>query len=135
MNRQLTFLMINDELAKTILQRGTIVDSTLIAAPSSTKNKDKMRDKDAHSVKKGNQWHFGYKAHIGVDKDSGLVHHLKVTGANEHDVTATPDLMHGEEKELYGDSGYIGAEKRENAVVKNKNGQKITSGREKIPCY
>ena len=96
-----------------------------IAAPSSTKNKDKKRDKDAHSVKKGNQWHFGYKAHIGVDKDSGLVHHLKVTGANEHDVIATPDLMHGEEKELYGDSGYIGAEKRENAVVKNKSGQKI----------
>ena len=60
-----------------------------------------------------------------MDKDSGLVHHLKVTGANEHDVTATPDLMHGEEKELYGDSGYIGAEKRENAVVKNKNGRKI----------
>ncbi|SCJ23786.1 Transposase DDE domain [uncultured Ruminococcus sp.] len=108
-----------------ILKRGTIVDSTLIAAPSSTKNKDKKRDKDAHSVKKGNQWHFGYKAHIGVDKDSGLVHHLKVTGANEHDVTATPDLMHGEEEELYGDSGYIGAEKRENAVVKNKNGRKI----------
>ena len=96
-----------------------------IAAPSSTKNKDKKRDKDAHSVKKGNQWHFGYKAHIGVDKDSGLVHHLKVTGANEHDVTATPDLMHGEEEELYGDSGYIGAEKRENAVVKNINGRKI----------
>ena len=96
-----------------------------IAAPSSTKNKDKKRDKDAHSVKKGNQWHLGYKAHIGVDKDSGLVHHLKVTGANEHDVTATPDLMHGEEEELYGDSGYIGAEKRENAVVKNKNGRKI----------
>ena len=108
-----------------ILKRGTIVDSTLIAAPSSTKNKDKKRDKDAHSVKKGNQWHFGYKAHIGVDKDSGLVHHLKVTGANEHDVTAAPDLMHGEEEELYGDSGYIGAEKRENAVVKNKNGRKI----------
>ena len=62
-----------------ILKRGTIVDSTLIDAPSSTKNKDKKRDKDAHSVKKGNQWHFGYKAHIGVDKDSGLVHHLKVT--------------------------------------------------------
>lgn len=61
----------------------------------------------------------------GVDKDSGLVHHLKVTGANEHDVTATPDLMHGEEEELYGDSGYIGAEKRENAVVINKNGRKI----------
>ena len=57
-----------------ILKRGTIVDSTIIAAPSSTKNKDKKRDKDAHSVKKGNEWHFGYKAHIGVDKDTGLVH-------------------------------------------------------------
>ncbi len=56
-----------------------------------------------------------------MDKDSGLVHHLKVTGANEHDVTATPDLMHGEEEELYGDSGYIGAEKRENAVVNTNN--------------
>ena len=102
-----------------------------IAAPSSTKNMDKKRDKDAHSVKKGNQWHFGYKAHIGVDKDSGLVHHLKVTGANEHDVTATPDLMHGEEEELYGDSGYIGAEKRENAVVKNKNGRKMVKCKSK----
>ena len=56
-----------------------------------------------------------------MDKDSGLVHHLKVTGANEHDVTATPDLMHGEEKELYGDSGYIGAEKRENAAKKSEH--------------
>lgn len=69
-----------------ILKRGTIVDSTLISAPSSTKNKEKKRDPDAHSVKKGNQWHFDYKAHIGVDKDNGLVHHLEVTSANEHDV-------------------------------------------------
>ena len=108
-----------------ILKRGTIVDSTLIAAPSSTKNKDKKRDPDAHSVKKGNQWYFGYKSHIGVDKDSGLVHHLEVTSANEHDVTITSKLMHGEEKELYGDSGYIGADKREDAIVKNKQGKKI----------
>ncbi len=108
-----------------ILKRGTIVDSTLIAAPSSTKNKEKKRDKDAHSVKKGNQWHFGYKAHIGVDKDSGLVHHLEVTGANEHDVTVTSKLMHGEEEEIYGDSGYVGAQKREDAVIRNNNGKKI----------
>ena len=79
-------------------------------------------------MKKGNQWYFGYKAHIGVDKDSGLVHHLKVTGANEHDITAVPYLMHGEEKELYVDSGYIGAEKRENAVVKNKTVRKSNTG-------
>ena len=107
-----------------ILKRGTIVDSTIIAAPSSTKNKEKKRDTDAHSVKKGNAWHFGYKAHIGVDKDSGIVHHLEVTSANEHDVTVTAKLLSGDEKEVYGDSGYIGADKREDAVVKNKTGKK-----------
>lgn len=102
-----------------------VVDSTLIAAPSSTKNKDKKRDPDAHSEKKGNQWYFGYKSHIGVDKDSGLVHHLEVTSANEHDVTVTSKLMHGEEKGLYGDSGYIGADKRDDAIVRNNQGKKI----------
>lgn len=108
-----------------ILKRGTIVDSTLIAAPSSTKNKDKKRDRDAHSVKKGNQWHFGYKAHIGVDKDSGLVHHVEVTSANVHDVTVVPKLLHGEENDVHGDSGYVGAEKREGAIIRNKKGKKI----------
>lgn len=108
-----------------ILKRGTIVDSTLIAAPSSTKNTEKKRDPDARSVKKGNQWHFGYKAHIGVDKDTGLVHTVKATSANEHDVTMTSQLLHGEEKEVYGDSGYIGAEKRKDAVIRNKSGKKI----------
>lgn len=110
---------------KLILKKGTIVDSTLIAAPSSTKNKEKKRDKDAHSVKKGNQWHFGYKAHIGADKDSGLVHHLEVTSANEHDVTVTSKLLHGEEETVNGDSAYISADKREDAVIRNKNGKKI----------
>lgn len=108
-----------------ILKRGTIVDSTLIAAPSSTKNAEKKRDPDAHSVKKGNQWHFGYKAHIGVDKDTGLVHTIKATSANEHDVTVTSQLLHGEEIEVYGDSGYIGAETREEAIIRNKSGKKI----------
>lgn len=108
-----------------ILKRGTIVDSTLIAAPSSTKNAEKKRDPDAHSVKKGNQWHFGYKAHIGVDKDTGLVHTIKTTSANEHDVTMTSQLLHGEEIEVYGDSGYIGAETREEAIIRNKSGKKI----------
>ena len=68
-----------------ILKKGTIVDSTIISAPSSTKNKEKKRDPDAHQVKKGNTWHFGYKAHIGVDKDSGLVHTVKATAVNVHD--------------------------------------------------
>ena len=70
-----------------ILKKGTIEDSTIISAPSSTKNKKKKRDPDAHQVKKGNTWHFGYKAHIGVDKDSGLVHTMKATPANVHDVS------------------------------------------------
>lgn len=108
-----------------ILKKGTIVDSTFIEAPSSTKNKEKKRDPEAHSAKKGNTWHFGYKMHIGVDRDSGLVHHVKTTSANEHDVTATSELMHGEEETLNGDSGYIGADKRPKAIRKNKQGKKI----------
>ena len=108
-----------------LLKKGTIVDSTIIAAPSSTKNQDKQRDPDAHQVKKGNEWHFGYKAHIGVDKDSGLVHTLKVTAANVHDVTMTSKLLTGEETAVYGDSGYLGAQKREDAIVRNKSGRKI----------
>ena len=85
-----------------LLKKGTIVDSTLIAAPSSTKNWEKKRDPEAHSVKKGNSWHFGYKAHIGVDKDSGLVHTVKVTSANIHDVTMVPELLTGDEDSVYG---------------------------------
>ena len=108
-----------------ILKKGTIVDSTFIEAPSSTKNQKKERDSDDHSAKKGNTWHFGYKAHIGVDRETGLVHHVKTTAANEHDVTAVSDLMHGEEDTLYGDSGYIGAQKRPKAITRNKNGKKI----------
>lgn len=108
-----------------LLKKGTIVDSTLISAPSSTKNKEKKRDKDAHCVKKGNTWYFGYKAHIGVDKDSGLVHTVKGTSANVHDVTMVPELLTGEETVVYGDSGYLGAEKREDAVLINTHGNRI----------
>ena len=71
------------------------------------------------------QWHFGYKAHIGVDKDSGLVHTVKATAANVHDVSETSKLLTGEEEAVYGDSGYLGAGKREDAVVRNKSGHKI----------
>lgn len=108
-----------------LLKKGTIVDSTLISAPSSTKNTKKERDPEAHSTKKGNNWYFGYKAHIGVDKDTGLVHTLRTTPANVHDVTIVPQLLNGEEKTVYGDSGYLGAEKREDAVLRNKEGKKI----------
>ena len=108
-----------------ILKKGTIVDSTIISAPSSTKNKKKKRDPDAHQVKKGNTWHFGYKAHIGVDRDSGLVHTVEATSANVHDVVETSKLLTGEEVVVYGDSGYLGADKREDAIIRNKSGQKI----------
>ena len=110
---------------KLILKRGTIVDSTLIAAPASTKNQKKERDPDAHSTKKGNLWYFGFKAHIGVDKEYGLVHTVKATSANAHDVTMTSELLHGEEDDMYGDNGYQGANKREDAIIYNKNGKKI----------
>ena len=108
-----------------ILKKGTIVDSTIISAPSSTKNKERKRDPDARQTRKGNTWHFGYKAHIGVDRDSGLVHTVKTTAANVHDVTMTSELLHGEEETVNGDSGYVGAEKREDAIVRNKAGKKI----------
>ena len=110
---------------KLILKKGTIVDSTFIESPSSTKNREKKRDPEAHSAKKGNTWHFGYKAHIGVDEESGLVHTVKATPANEHDVTVMSELLHGEEERAYGDSGYIGANKRPEAIKKNKIGKKI----------
>jgi len=108
-----------------LLKKGTIVDSTLISAPSSTKNTEKKRDPEAHSTKKGNTWHFGYIAHIGVDKDTGLVYTLKVTAANIHDVTMVAQLLSGKEETVYGDSGYLGAEKREEAVLRNNSGKKI----------
>lgn len=108
-----------------ILKKGTIVDSTIIAAPSSTKNRERQRDPDAHSVKKGNNWYFGYKAHIGADKDTGLVHSIEVTAANVHDITVVPKLLTTEETVVYGDSGYLGVEKREDAVLRNKNEEKI----------
>ena len=108
-----------------ILKKGTIVDSTIISAPSSTKNKEKKRDPDAHQVKKGNTWHFGYKAYIGVDKDSGLVHTVKATPANVHDVSEASKLLTGEEDVVYGDSGYLEAGKREDAIVMNTSGRKV----------
>ena len=108
-----------------ILKNGTIVDSTFIEAPSSTKNKDKKRDPEAHSAKKGNTWHFGYKVHVGVDHETGIVHALEVTSANKHDVCMTAKLLTGEEQVVYGDSGYLGAEKRPEAITTNKSGKRI----------
>ena len=95
-----------------MLQRGTIVDATIVAAPSSTKNADHARDPEMPQTRKGNQWHFGLKAHIGVDTDSGLVHTVVTTAANEADVTLVDELLHGKETEVHADAGYTGADKR-----------------------
>ncbi|MHA6897272.1 IS5 family transposase [Ralstonia pseudosolanacearum] len=96
-----------------LLKEGTAVDATLIAAPSSTKNQSGERDPEMHQTKKGNQWHFGMKAHIGVDADSGLVHTVVGTAANVNDVTQAHALVHGKEADVFGDAGYQGVDKRE----------------------
>jgi len=85
---------------------GTIVDATIINAPSSTKNRDKARDPEMHQTKKGNQWYFGMKAHIGVDSKTKLIHSIVATPANVHDKHAIPQLLHGNERRVYGDSAY-----------------------------
>jgi IS5 family transposase len=95
------------------LSGGTIVDATLIAAPPSTKNRDQSRDPEMHQSKKGNEWHFGMKLHIGVDSQSGLVHSASVTAGNVHDSQELPNLLRGSETRLYGDSAYRGEKQRE----------------------
>lgn len=95
------------------LREGTVVDATLIAAPSSTKNRDRARDPQMQQTKKGNQWHFGMKAHIGVDAESGLVHSVVGTAANVNDVTQAHALLHGGETVVFADAGYQGVDRRE----------------------
>jgi len=98
-----------------MLRAGTVVDATLIAAPSSTKNADGERDPEMKQSKKGNQWYFGMKAHIGVDAESGLVHTVRGTTGSTNDVTEANALLHGDETEAFGDAGYQGADKRADA--------------------
>ena len=93
-------------------REGTIVDATIIEAPSSTKNRAGQRDPEMWQVKKGNQYHFGMKLHIGVDAETGLVHSLGTTSANVYDVTEAHRLLHGEEQQVGGDAGYIRVQKR-----------------------
>jgi len=112
-----------------MLKRGSIVDATIIAAPSSTKNIEGERDPEMHQTKKGNQWHFGMKAHIGVDADSGLVHTVATTAANEADVEVVDELLHGKEQVVHADSGYTGADKR---VQRKKLEWQIAAKRGKI---
>jgi transposase, IS5 family len=106
---------LKSELIKSgkMMKEGTIVDATIFDAPSSTKNEKKERDPEMRQTKKGNQWYFGMKGHIGVDEESGLVHTLEATSANVHDIKMAEKLLHGDEKTARGDSGYVGLEKRE----------------------
>lgn len=95
-----------------LMRQGTIVDATIIAAPPSTKNKEKARDPEMHQTRKGNQWHFGMKAHIGVDAASGVVHTVTGTAANEADINQMAAVLHGREEAVFADAGYTGAPKR-----------------------
>ena len=109
------FDQVNEWLSEAgvLLQEGTLLDATIIEAPTSTKNKDGQRDPEMRQTRKGNQWYFGMKAHIGVDAQSGLTHSVTVTGANEHDLNQASQLLHGEERLIFADAGYRGAEKRD----------------------
>jgi transposase, IS5 family len=122
---QALFSEVNAVLAERglLMRQGTLVDATIIAAPPSTKNKAKERDPEMHQAKKGNQWHFGMKAHIGVDADSGLVHSVHATAANESDVAHTHELLHGQEQRVHADAGYGGVHKREEIVQAQKQGR------------
>ena len=111
------FTTVNEQLSSKglLLRVSTAVNATLIAAPTSTKNKDKARDPEMHSSKKGNQWYFGMKAHIGVDADSGLVHTLRNTAGHSHDINEGNSLLHGQEQLVFADASYQGIEKRPDA--------------------
>lgn len=141
------FAAINADLTARglLLREGTLVDATLIAAPSSTKNQEKKRDPEMHQTKKGSQWYFGMKAHIGADRDSKLVHTVVVTAANVADITKTAELLHGKEQQVHADAGYTGVEKRAEIValertinwqIAGKRGllQAMAEGAEKEAC-
>lgn len=109
------FDTVNEHLASQglALKEGSIVDASIISAPTSTKNESGQRDPEMHSVKKGNQWYFGMKVHIGVDDTLGLIHSLETTSAEVHDIVMADTLLHGEEQWVFGDAGYLGIEKRD----------------------
>ena len=115
---KLFFEAINRVMIETghMLKGGTVVDATIINASPSTKNAEKQRDPEMHQTKKGNEWRFGMKCHIGVDAFSGLVHTIEVTSANVHDVSVAAKLIREDDEVVYGDSGYLGIDKREEVV-------------------
>lgn len=103
-----------------LVRKGSMIDATIIHAPSSTKNIDGTRDPEMHQTKKGNQYYFGAKAHIGADDESGLVHSLEVTAANTADVTMAQELLHGDEERVWADAGYTGAQKYDDPDARPK---------------
>ena len=107
-----------------MMKGGTIVDATIIDAPSSTKNVEKARDPEMHQIRKGNEWRFGMKCHVGVDAGSGLVHTITVTSANKHDITETVNLIREDDEVVYGDSGYLGVQKR-SEIQQNEHFSKV----------
>lgn len=111
------------EAQNLLLREGTMVDATIIAAPPSTKNRNKARDPDMHQTRKGKQWYFGMKAHIGADIDSGVIHSLSTTAANVADITQADKLLHGQEQRVYGDAGYTGIDKRPEHADRNTDWQ------------
>lgn len=128
------FNEINAHLAEQglLMRAGTIVDATIIAAPSSTKNQGQARDPEMHQTRKGNTWHFGMKAHIGVDAESGVVHTVIATPANVNDVTQAGALLHGDEQQAFGDAGYRGVQQREEAQGPHWHVAMLPSTRRKL---
>lgn len=112
---QKVFKEINQHLASQglMLKEGTIVDATILSAPSSTRNRSGQRDPEMHQTRKGNQWYFGMKLHIGVDDQLGLIHSIDTTAAHQHDIVSTDKLLHGKEQRVWGDAGYQGVHKRD----------------------
>lgn len=129
------FQLVNQYLEENglTLNRGTIVDATIIDAPRSTKNKDHQRDPDMESTQKGNQWYFGMKTHIGVDSQSKLIHSVVVTSANVHDSQVLEDLLHGNEQRVYGDSAYTGQKTKIKAKAKDAKDFTHKRGRRNHP--
>lgn len=118
---------------KLLMREGTLVDATIIAAPSSTKNARRERDPEMHQTKKGNAWHFGMKAHIGADASSGLVHSVAGTAANVSDISQTHALLHGQEKTVHADAGYTGVEKRAEILAEHSSVEwRVATKRSKI---
>ena len=139
------FATVNDLLSSQglLLRQGSAVDATLIAAPSSTKNRGGKCDPEMHSSKKGNQWYFGMRAHIGVDADSGLVYSVRSTAGHVHDINEGNNLLHGKENIVFADSDYRGIEKRANAKPEVKWHISMQPGKRKalneamlpMPCW